>query len=150
MRPAEPASLNAIGPSEPVRVDVFLILAYRNRPCSSCVLRGESVHLVRSAVKAYFSMNDMQTRSRCAINEQMVNPSPSMMRELSSSPDVFPVYKRLAFLASKVDPTTEIARTRHSQSLLKTHLVFRGTSSTPTQESSSSNTLAGPIPPLSI
>jgi hypothetical protein len=32
----------------------------------------------------------------------------------------------------------------------ETHLVFRGTSSTPTQESSSSNVLAGPIPPPSI
>jgi hypothetical protein len=74
---------------------VFLILANRNRPSSSCVLRGESLHLVGSAVKAYFSTNDMQTRSRCAIKEQMANPSPAMMREFSSSPDVFPVYKRL-------------------------------------------------------
>ena len=48
---------------------VFLILAYRIRPCSSCVLRGESVHLAGSAAKAYFSTNDVQSRSRCAIRE---------------------------------------------------------------------------------
>jgi hypothetical protein len=48
---------------------VFLILAYRNRPCSSCVLRGESLRLAGSAAKAYFSTNDVQTRSRCAIRE---------------------------------------------------------------------------------
>ncbi|KAF9649321.1 hypothetical protein BDM02DRAFT_3094934 [Thelephora ganbajun] len=72
------------------------------------------------------------------------------MRELNPSQVISQsLYKRSAFsfFASNVDPTAEIARIRHSLSLLETHIVLRGASSPPTQEPSSSNMLVGPIPP---
>ena len=40
--------------------------------------------------------------------------------------------------ARNVDPSTEIARIRHSLSLLEGHILLRGASGTPTQESSPS------------
>jgi hypothetical protein len=106
--PAEPANLNAINQTGWM---FFYILAYRNQPCSSCVLRGESAHIAGSAVKAYFSMNDMQTRSLCAIKEQMASLSPAMMRELSSIPDVFPLFTKdlLFWPAMSTQPLKSLA-----------------------------------------
>lgn len=81
----------------------------------------------------------------------MVNLSSVMLkRELNSKPVNYRIFtKDLLFFASNVDPTTEIARIRHSLSLLETHIVSGGASSTPSQEPSPSNIIAGPIPPPS-
>ena len=71
----------------------FLILLYRNRPCSSCVLRGESPYAIESIAKTHTSTGEFQQgRSRCAIRVQMGILSPAMMCELNPSLDGFPLF----------------------------------------------------------
>jgi len=100
------------------------------------------------ATSTHISMELRQERLRHVTKAQTVNLSPAMMRESNSKPGQSPSFFEIfAFFASSVDPTAEIARIRHSLSLLENHVAFRGTSSTPTQDPSSSNTLPGPIHP---
>ena len=137
----------------------FILLENRNRPCSSCVLRGKSLFLAFRDSQPNFtfsadggSLTYLQVPSRHAIKALTVTLSPATMRELNPSSSVSEpsrLQRSFALFVSNVDPTAEIARIRHSLSLLETHVLFRGTSTTPTQEPSSSNALAGPVPPPS-
>ena len=108
----------------------------RNRPCSSCVLRGKSLLcLTGFATGPGRVSKNIQERSRHAIKAQMVNLSLGMMREWRSTIRILSLFTKDA---SNVDPSTEIARIRHSLSLLEGHILLRGASGTPTQESSPS------------
>jgi hypothetical protein len=104
-----------------------MVISSRNRPCSSCVLRGMVLYII--LFDSYLNKSPPQAPLLCATKMAEVMKAtkyPAEERIISKSRIINSnICHRASFIVqsySRVDPAQEIARLRHSISLLESYI----------------------------